>query len=327
MSSPSSAATRRALRLDVGERLAPVDLRLALAEQVEVGAVQHIDGRVHAGLSSPAILPERRGAVQSARRARPPWQSRRRRRPHMSESRPSPCAPPTFPPRAKALELSRAVRLAHGAGAIKRPLGDLFGLAKFRRQPDDGCSPAAQSALRHAHTVQDEFVYILEGAPTLVTDAGRTPLAPGMCAGFKGGSGDAHHLVNETDSRRRLSRNGRPRAGRRRDLSRRRFRGAPRSRAAGASPTRTERPTDGDKPLELGLDTFGDVTRDADGASCRRRRCCATSSSRASLADRARRRFHRRRRASPRRFRRLRAGGRCSPPSPRARSASASARR
>ena len=61
--------------------------------------------------------------------------------------------------------------------------------------------------------MQDEFVYILEGRPTLVTDAGRTPLAPGMCAGFKGGSGDAHHLVNETDSRGRLSRNRRPRAG------------------------------------------------------------------------------------------------------------------
>ena len=58
--------------------------------------------------------------------------------------------------------------------------------------------PGAVSALRHAHTKQDEFVYILEGRPTLVTDAGRTALKPGMCAGFKGGTGDAHHLVNET---------------------------------------------------------------------------------------------------------------------------------
>jgi uncharacterized cupin superfamily protein len=32
----------------------------------------------------------------------------------------------------------------------------------------------------------------------LVTDAGRTALHPGMCAGFKAGSGDAHCLVNET---------------------------------------------------------------------------------------------------------------------------------
>ncbi len=59
---------------------------------------------------------------------------------------------------------------------------------------------AGASALRHAHTRQDEFVYILEGRPTLVTDAGRTALEPGMCAGFKAGTGDAHHLVNETEA-------------------------------------------------------------------------------------------------------------------------------
>ena len=56
--------------------------------------------------------------------------------------------------------------------------------------------PGAASALRHAHATQDEFVYILEGEPTLVTDAGETPLSPGMCAGFRAGTGDAHHLVN-----------------------------------------------------------------------------------------------------------------------------------
>jgi uncharacterized cupin superfamily protein len=79
----------------------------------------------------------------------------------------------------------------------KRPLGDLFGLANFGVNLTR-LAPGGQSALRHAHTKQDEFVYILEGAPTLVTDAGRTPLAPGMCVGFKAGTGDAHHLVNET---------------------------------------------------------------------------------------------------------------------------------
>ena len=52
--------------------------------------------------------------------------------------------------------------------------------------------------MRHAHTKQDEFVYILEGRPTLVTDAGRTALKAGMCAGFKAGTVDAHHLLGET---------------------------------------------------------------------------------------------------------------------------------
>ena len=81
----------------------------------------------------------------------------------------------------------------------KRPLGDLFGLNSFGVNLTR-LAPEAESALRHAHVRQDEFVYILEGRPTLVTDAGRTSLQPGMCAGFRGGTGDAHHLVNETDA-------------------------------------------------------------------------------------------------------------------------------
>ncbi|HJW46691.1 MAG TPA: cupin domain-containing protein [Lysobacter sp.] len=81
------------------------------------------------------------------------------------------------------------------AERAKRVLGDAFGLTAFgvnlTRLPPGSCS-----ALRHAHAHEDEFVYVLEGAPTLVTDAGETPLQPGMCAGFAAGSGDAHHLVN-----------------------------------------------------------------------------------------------------------------------------------
>src|SRR5271165_2027787 len=79
----------------------------------------------------------------------------------------------------------------------KRPLGDLFGLTNFGVNLTR-LRPGGSSALRHAHAKQDEFVYILEGRPTLITDAGRTPLDPGKCAGFKAGTGDAHHLVNES---------------------------------------------------------------------------------------------------------------------------------
>ena len=57
--------------------------------------------------------------------------------------------------------------------------------------------PGAMSALRHWHGVQDEFVYILSGRPTLVTDAGETLLEPGMCMGFRGGEPDGHHLVKD----------------------------------------------------------------------------------------------------------------------------------
>jgi uncharacterized cupin superfamily protein len=81
-------------------------------------------------------------------------------------------------------------------GRQKRPLGDLFGLTHFGVNLTR-LVPGAISALRHAHSAQDEFIYILEGEPVLVTDAGETALKPGMCAGFKAG-GDAHHLVNRT---------------------------------------------------------------------------------------------------------------------------------
>ena len=57
----------------------------------------------------------------------------------------------------------------------------------------------AQSALLHRHSRQDELVYILEGTPTLVTDAGEVELRPGMCAGFPAG-GVAHHLVNRSSA-------------------------------------------------------------------------------------------------------------------------------
>jgi len=83
------------------------------------------------------------------------------------------------------------------AGRLKHTLGDLFGLTNFGVNLTR-LAPQAASALRHAHTRQDEFVYILQGHPTLHTDEGRTLLAPGMCAGFKAGTGNAHRLVNET---------------------------------------------------------------------------------------------------------------------------------
>lgn len=84
-------------------------------------------------------------------------------------------------------------------GRLKRPLGDLFGLTNFGVNLTK-LVPGGQSALRHAHTKQDEFIYILEGSPTLITDEGETLLQPGMCAGFKAGTGNGHHLLNRTAS-------------------------------------------------------------------------------------------------------------------------------
>jgi uncharacterized cupin superfamily protein len=83
------------------------------------------------------------------------------------------------------------------AGRAKRPLGDLFGLTNFGVNLTR-LAPYAVSSLRHAHSRQDEFVFILDGYPVLLTDEGRTQLSPGMCAGFKAGTGNAHCLVNES---------------------------------------------------------------------------------------------------------------------------------
>lgn len=83
------------------------------------------------------------------------------------------------------------------AGRSKQALGDRFGLTNFGVNRTT-LAPGATSALRHWHSVQDEFVYVLSGHPTLVTDEGETRLAPGICVGFKGGQANGHHLVNRT---------------------------------------------------------------------------------------------------------------------------------
>lgn len=85
------------------------------------------------------------------------------------------------------------------AGREKRALGDAFGLTNFGVNLTR-IRPGGESALRHAHSRQDELVYILEGTATLITDAGETALVPGMCAGFRAGTGDGHHIVNRGDA-------------------------------------------------------------------------------------------------------------------------------
>ena len=83
-------------------------------------------------------------------------------------------------------------------GRVKRPLGDLFGLSNFGVNLTH-LLPGSGSALRHAHAKQDEFIYILQGHPVLITNAGETQLSPGMCAGFKAGTGNAHQLLNKSN--------------------------------------------------------------------------------------------------------------------------------
>lgn len=84
-------------------------------------------------------------------------------------------------------------------GRTKRQLGDFFGIQKFGVNMTE-IEPGAQSALLHRHSKQEEFVYILEGHPTLVLENEEIQMSPGDCAGFTP-TGSAHMLVNRSQSR------------------------------------------------------------------------------------------------------------------------------
>ncbi len=79
----------------------------------------------------------------------------------------------------------------------RRRLGDAAGLTQFGvnllRLP-----PGSWSSQRHWHSHEDEFVYVLSGEVTLVTDAGTELLRAGDAAGFPGGVADGHSLQNRS---------------------------------------------------------------------------------------------------------------------------------
>jgi uncharacterized cupin superfamily protein len=77
----------------------------------------------------------------------------------------------------------------------KRALGDALGLNAFGVNLVE-LEAGAWSSQRHWHSREDEFVYVIEGELTLITDAGERVLGPGMAAGFPAGKSDGHHLVN-----------------------------------------------------------------------------------------------------------------------------------
>jgi uncharacterized cupin superfamily protein len=79
----------------------------------------------------------------------------------------------------------------------KLRLGDALGLTKIGVNRTI-LAPGKESSMRHWHTHEDEFVYVLEGEVVLRTDQGEQPLRAGMCAGFAAGAADGHQLVNRS---------------------------------------------------------------------------------------------------------------------------------
>jgi uncharacterized cupin superfamily protein len=82
-------------------------------------------------------------------------------------------------------------------GRMRRKLGDHFGLQAFGVNLVR-MAPGAISSVRHHHSKEDEFIYVLEGTLTLTSDDTEVELGPGMCAGFRAGNNVAHSLSNRT---------------------------------------------------------------------------------------------------------------------------------
>jgi uncharacterized cupin superfamily protein len=85
------------------------------------------------------------------------------------------------------------------AGRTRRRLGDAGGLHDFGVNLMT-LPPGGWSSQRHWHSDEDEFVYVLEGQLTLVEDDGETLLNAGECAAFPKGTGNGHHLKNQSSA-------------------------------------------------------------------------------------------------------------------------------
>jgi uncharacterized cupin superfamily protein len=80
----------------------------------------------------------------------------------------------------------------------KRALGKVLGLTKLGVNLTT-LPPGKESSMRHYHTHEDEFVFVLEGEVVLRTDEGEQLLTAGTCAGFPAGTKNGHQLVNRSD--------------------------------------------------------------------------------------------------------------------------------
>lgn len=76
-------------------------------------------------------------------------------------------------------------------------LGEAGGLTQFGVNLVT-LEPGALSSLRHWHLNEDEFVMVLDGTCTMVTDEGETEMAPGDCAAFPANTPNGHHFINRT---------------------------------------------------------------------------------------------------------------------------------
>ena len=80
-------------------------------------------------------------------------------------------------------------------GRSRQALGEAGGLTQFGANLIE-LQPGAASSQRHWHSHEDEFVMVVSGELTLVTDEGETLMRAGDCAAFPAGRPNGHHLIN-----------------------------------------------------------------------------------------------------------------------------------
>jgi uncharacterized cupin superfamily protein len=110
----------------------------------------------------------------------------------------------------------KVAELAPVVGTLYPPPFDLPCRARERRQLGNAAEltqygvnllllpPGAWSSQRHWHSDSDEFIYVLSGEVTLVTDDGEEELMAGDAAGFKAGDPNGHCLQNRSDHNARV---------------------------------------------------------------------------------------------------------------------------
>ena len=97
------------------------------------------------------------------------------------------------------LDPADAMRIKHplnpNSEVFMHRLGDRVGMQRvhlsFARVP-----PGKESFIPHAHSVQEEFLFILEGRGTADIDGERFAVGPGDYLGFPT-DGAVHHLIND----------------------------------------------------------------------------------------------------------------------------------
>jgi len=84
-------------------------------------------------------------------------------------------------------------------GKTSLRLSDAGGLTQFGAHVFT-LPPGAWSSQRHHHSHEDEMVYIVSGHPSFIDDEGERILNPGDSTCHPAGDGNAHHMINRTET-------------------------------------------------------------------------------------------------------------------------------